>query len=200
MKCENCKKEHDGTYGSGRFCSTKCARGFSTKAKREEINEKVSATLSKNGKPTIKISDFCLNCGNKTRRRSYKFCSCKCKSDYEYKQYIQDWKNGKNNGTNSNGFSISKRIRRYLWEKYEGKCSRCGWNTPNPIIKKPFLEIEHIDGNCTNNKEENLTLLCPNCHSLTTTYKFLNVGNGNRKRYEYFGLGSRSIDGDATDF
>lgn len=34
--CENCKSEHDGTYGSGRFCSTKCARGFSTKAKRKK--------------------------------------------------------------------------------------------------------------------------------------------------------------------
>lgn len=29
------------------------------------------------------------------------------------------------------------------------------------------LEIEHIDGNALNNKEDNLILLCPNCHSLT---------------------------------
>jgi len=43
--CENCKQSHNGSYGSGRFCSTKCARGFSTKAKRKEINEKVSLTL-----------------------------------------------------------------------------------------------------------------------------------------------------------
>ena len=31
MKCENCGIEHDGKYGSGRFCSVKCARGFSSK-------------------------------------------------------------------------------------------------------------------------------------------------------------------------
>lgn len=43
--CENCGREHDGSYGSGRFCSTKCSRGFSTKAKRQEINEKVSKKL-----------------------------------------------------------------------------------------------------------------------------------------------------------
>ena len=24
MICENCNKEHDGSYGSGRFCSSKC--------------------------------------------------------------------------------------------------------------------------------------------------------------------------------
>ena len=30
------------------------------------------------------------------------------------------------------------------------------------------------------NKEENLTLLCPNCHSLTPTYRGANKGNGKR--------------------
>lgn len=45
MNCENCTNEHDGTYGSGRFCSPVCARGFSTKSKRKEINEKVSLTV-----------------------------------------------------------------------------------------------------------------------------------------------------------
>ncbi len=40
--CENCGTDHIGNYGSGRFCSSKCSRGFSTKAKRSEINTKVS--------------------------------------------------------------------------------------------------------------------------------------------------------------
>jgi hypothetical protein len=31
MICENCGKEHDGSYGSGRFCCKECARAFSTK-------------------------------------------------------------------------------------------------------------------------------------------------------------------------
>lgn len=31
MKCENCGKEHDGSYGSGRFCSKKCRGAFSRK-------------------------------------------------------------------------------------------------------------------------------------------------------------------------
>lgn len=52
MICENCKTKHDGSYGSGRFCSCKCARGFSTKAKRKEINKKVSKSLK--GKPHTK--------------------------------------------------------------------------------------------------------------------------------------------------
>ena len=31
MICENCGKEHDGSYGSGRFCCKECAKAFSTK-------------------------------------------------------------------------------------------------------------------------------------------------------------------------
>jgi hypothetical protein len=48
MKCENCKNGHNGNYGSGRFCSSKCARGFSTKVKRKEINEKISNSMKNN--------------------------------------------------------------------------------------------------------------------------------------------------------
>ncbi len=52
----------------------------------------------------------------------------------------------------------------------------------------PWCNGNIIDGNSMNNKEENLDLICPNCHSLTTTYKFLNNGKGNRKKHEYYGL------------
>ena len=37
------------------------------------------------------------------------------------------------------------------------------------------LEIHHIDGNHKNNKLENLQILCPNCHSLTTNYRGKNI-------------------------
>jgi len=44
-KCEYCENEHLGEYGSGRFCNSTCARGFSTKLKRKETSRKVSKTL-----------------------------------------------------------------------------------------------------------------------------------------------------------
>ena len=47
MKCEYCEKEHDGSYGSGRFCSPKCARRFSTSKNRQEINRKRSSSMKK---------------------------------------------------------------------------------------------------------------------------------------------------------
>lgn len=48
FKCECCGVEFYGKLGNtNRFCSKKCARAFSTKAKRKEINEKVSKTIIK---------------------------------------------------------------------------------------------------------------------------------------------------------
>jgi len=45
-------------------------------------------------------------------------------------------------------------------------CSRVTWRG------KPIpLELEHVDGNSRNNLLENLTLLCPNCHAQTDTYR-----------------------------
>lgn len=60
MNCENCGIEHDGSYGSGRFCCTKCSRGFSTKAKRKEINEKVAKTFAEKDKKRY----YCNYCGS----------------------------------------------------------------------------------------------------------------------------------------
>ena len=52
------------------------------------------------------------------------------------------------------------------------------------MTNKCPLQIHHIDGNYKNNSEENLELLCPNCHSLTHNYGTLNKGNGRDYRYK----------------
>jgi hypothetical protein len=45
IKCEKCRAEHYGEYGAGRFCSSKCARSFSTRAKRADISQRVREKL-----------------------------------------------------------------------------------------------------------------------------------------------------------
>jgi len=81
--CENCECSHNGDYGSGRFCSSKCARGFSTKDKRSLINEKVSKTLTGTG--NLPIHKICLYCNNEFivqyKKRDQQCCSkvCGCK-------------------------------------------------------------------------------------------------------------------------
>ena len=125
----------------------------------------------------------CLNCGNEIASRN-KYCNNKCQAEYQHKQWIQRWKNGEESGLIGQ-YQISHHIRRYLQDKYDNKCARCGWGEINPYTGSIPLEVEHIDGNYLNNQEDNLTLLCPNCHSLTATYKGANKGNGRKERKKY---------------
>ena len=112
------------------------------------------------------------------------FCNSTCFQENRYYSYIQRWKNGLESGM-SGEYQISNFIKRYLFIKYQSQCSCCGWSEINPFTGNIPLEIEHIDGDYTNNKEENLTLLCPNCHSLTRTYKGANKGHGRKSRSKY---------------
>lgn len=48
------------------------------------------------------------------------------------------------------------------------ECSRC--HLTKWMGEEISLHLDHVDGNNTNNKIDNLRLLCPNCHSQTPTY------------------------------
>lgn len=122
----------------------------------------------------------CLNCGKELNSRQHKYCSNTCQAEHQYNQWIQRWQSGEELGVR--GQLVSKHIKRYLFNKYKNSCARCGWNQVNPFTGNLPLEIEHIDGNYTNNKEDNLILLCQNCHSLTATYKGANRGHGRTSR------------------
>ena len=125
----------------------------------------------------------CLNCCRKISQKK-KFCNNKCQKEYQYLTYIKKWKNNEVNGLRG-AYQTSLYIKDYLYKKYNNKCARCGWNEINPYTGNIPLEIEHIDGNYLNNKEENLILLCPNCHSLTSTYKGANLNHGRKQRKKY---------------
>ena len=133
---------------------------------------------------------YCLNCGKELINFQTKYCSSQCQQDYQVQQKIIEWKNGEFDGM-SGKYGLSKIIRNYMLKKANYSCELCGWNKINPITNNCPLEIHHIDGDYRNNKEENLQVLCPNCHSLTPTYKALNkdgredrINISNRKEFE----------------
>ncbi len=49
-------------------------------------------------------------------------------------------------------------------------CENCGWAKCSQDGRIP-LELHHMNGDRADNRLENLQILCPNCHSLTSTYR-----------------------------
>jgi Zn finger protein HypA/HybF involved in hydrogenase expression len=111
----------------------------------------------------------CNHCEKEIPNRNV-FCDNTCQREYQYRKTIKDWLSGLSI-MNYGAIKVSNNIRRYLFETHNSKCEQCGWGEINPYTNKVSLEIDHIDGDSQNNKFENLKLLCPNCHSLTKTWK-----------------------------
>ena len=170
IKTESCPHQKEKRYclqcgkeiKNPKFCSQSCAAKYNKNRKNHNIR--------------------CLNCGKELKFPAKKFCSFSCQHEYSYNNYIEKWKNGEIDGTIST--APSNIIKNYIRKKYNNKCCKCGWSKINPTTSKIPLEIHHKYGNYKNNKEDNLELLCPNCHSLTSTYKALNCGQGRSDRYK----------------
>ena len=128
----------------------------------------------------------CLNCGNPVRTRNSKFCSVECKREYTQQKLVEKWKDGKINGCDICG-DIREFVKRYLMKKNDCKCERCGFDKVNEYTGLSILQIHHKDGDCFNTAEDNLELLCPNCHALTENFGSRNK-NATRtdKRTKYY--------------
>ena len=121
----------------------------------------------------------CLYCQGTPKRKYYKYCSNKCQFNYQYEEYIRKWKANLVDGNRGKkSVLLSQHLRRYLLEKYREKCCLCGWDKRHPVTNRVPLEVNHIDGDSSNNEESNLQLICPNCHSLTDNFRNLNKGRG----------------------
>lgn len=148
--CLYCGKVFEGKDKYRRkFCNKSCAASYNNHQRKKE-------------------QKFCLYCGKEINTWQ-KYCSSQCKVQYEEEQQVKKWQNGEEQGCCSDG-SLKNFVRNYLLKKNNYKCEECGFNKINTFTNRSILQIHHIDGNCFNNKEENLKVLCPNCHALTENY------------------------------
>lgn len=132
----------------------------------------ISCATSYNNKLKTKKIYNCINCGIDLLKKSKKYCTVVCQQEKQISDKIK------------NGTVQSRTMKKVLLKVHGEKCWCCGitdWNG-----KKITFELEHIDGNSTNNSIENLSILCPNCHSQTSTYKAKNKGKGRHNRRQRY--------------
>jgi hypothetical protein len=109
----------------------------------------------------IKMIDVnCAYCGDLTpktlndyrqgKKRNYNFfCSRKCQYTYQSEASKGLGNNGYKNG--------NKCFRQIALQEYGHACTRCEYSL--------IVEVHHINGDHSDNRLENLDVLCPNCHS-----------------------------------
>lgn len=121
----------------------------------------------------------CLFCGKITTN---KFCNTKCQLNNKRKLRFKSIENNEDLSYIGSLVTQTRWVKKYLILKYGEKCMECNWSKKNIYSNKIPIELEHINGNSGDNNLKNVKLLCPNCHSLTPTYKALNAGNGRHNR------------------
>lgn len=189
-ECAFCGEQWDARARKNKFCSKSCA--YASMTKREAID---CECCGRRFMPKQVGGKFCSHsCAasfyNKSRKRSDKcFCGVSLKSGqrafckrehlylYQNAFRINEWLTGQWDGSVESGL-LSNTVRKHLLEMARNRCTRCDWGEPNPILGKPILSVDHVDGNWKNNKVDNLVVLCYNCHTLTPTFNGLNIGNG----------------------
>ncbi|WP_060999506.1 HNH endonuclease [Mycolicibacterium mucogenicum] len=128
----------------------------------------------------------CRGCGTPLVRRSQKiYCGNACQAlarrDASTKLWLET-------GIGRIDSHQGHYIRDYLLGAQCDCCAICGGST-NWQNLPLTLVLDHIDGDPTNNRRENLRLVCPNCDSQLPTYKSRNRGNGRHFRRERYANG-----------
>ncbi|ARB11702.1 HNH endonuclease [Pectobacterium phage vB_PatM_CB7] len=120
---------------------------------------------------------LCLNCGvsgELSSNRLGKYCTNSCQREFEQKRRVSSWLSGEEKGYSGKSAQLKPFVRRYLHDTRGTACEECGWDKRHPCDGSVLTEIDHVDGDAMNCTPENLKILCPNCHSMTPTFRARN--------------------------
>ena len=185
VNCLTCSKIFIGKIDDNRkFCSHACAAIHNNKFHVRKIKQEKENKRYRDRYHELK-KNHCLNCGSLVYSI---YCNTKCQKEYKVKLIFNKIESDEPIHIGSDTTN-HRYYKKYLIKIHGEKCMKCGWNEVNQYSNKVPIELEHVDGNSDNNKLYNLKLLCPNCHSLTSTYKALNKGNGRHDRMKRYNEG-----------
>jgi len=168
MLCQNpeCIVEFESKWKNNIYCSRSCAA---------KVNN------SRYPKRPPKIMNYCIDCNTPIHIASTRCIPCYFKEVQRRKEAvnadrIQLWLTGTWKG--GNNFKLSDTIRDYLLLQAGYRCTKCSFSAFHPDDGRSILEINHINGDGSDHRPENLEVICPNCHALTPNYKSRNKGHG----------------------
>lgn len=147
-KCKKCGKEFEPVKGLVNYCSLECrnSRTWSEEDKKKKSISAKNSTKLKEQLESLRTEEI-YNKITETRNRNHK------------KKIIS---------TPFQDLSFNSLRFRILYEQ-NNKCNSCGLDSW--LGQDLVLELEHKDGNNKNNERDNLEMICPNCHSLTKTWR-----------------------------
>ena len=195
--CPGCDERHKSRRWSQVYCSTKCQNRVKYARRKSDVSRakacqrceesfipSTSNQVYCGSSCSAKVSNVartrvrpCQGCGVKNLTWGQKkYCSNACIGAAQTRRMVDAWLAGTLSGSTKGG-TLRRSIRAWLVEQAGNKCEECGWGTPNPVLGRPILTVDHIDGNWKNNTRENLKVLCYNCHTLTPTFGALNRGS-----------------------
>ena len=190
---KNCSRVGcENTYADDRRTSPRkyCSRTCSTTVNNSMYpKRKVEGSCEVCSSP---IASFRVRCDEHTRGSSsgtsvcgYEGClntkgswSLTCKDCYPKRRkdaILDQWLRGEYTG---GVHGLAPSIRDYILLKVDFRCDVCAEQNFHPRDGKTVNQIDHINGNGFDHREENLRVLCPTHHALTDTYGNRNAGNG----------------------
>lgn len=123
----------------------------------------------------VSICRFCGERFNVGKNCGGIYCSNRCQQRDKSECLLLSWLAGEEPGWTGKAAQLKDFVRRYLHETRGTACFECGWDKRHPVDGSVLTEVDHIDGNAKHCLPENLRILCPNCHSMTPTFRRRNL-------------------------